>query len=173
LEPSRAGYHILTGQILLRQGKGVEAATFARFVAERWFGPDHDEAVELWNAVPPELRPAGDSLSETPPKDTQTLEGRVKVVNCSPKDQEWAVTINRDERTLTFHRKGGFAAGFSDTIWYGEDHFSLCHHLEGMRAIVRYKAPSDSTYGGDVAELEIRDELPETSPKADPASPKP
>jgi hypothetical protein len=30
LEPSRAGYHILTGYILLRMGKGAEAAAFAK-----------------------------------------------------------------------------------------------------------------------------------------------
>ncbi len=45
LEPSRAGYHLQTGQILLRMGKGDESAMFAKFVADRWSGPDHDEAV--------------------------------------------------------------------------------------------------------------------------------
>ena len=57
LEPSRAGYHLLTGRILLASGRGGDAAPFARFVAERWIVSDHDEAVELWNAIPQEKRP--------------------------------------------------------------------------------------------------------------------
>jgi Tfp pilus assembly protein PilF len=52
LEPSRAGYHLLTGQILLRMGHPAEAATYATYVASRWQGPDHDEAMELWGNVP-------------------------------------------------------------------------------------------------------------------------
>jgi cytochrome c-type biogenesis protein CcmH/NrfG len=61
LEPSRAGYHLLSGQIMLRTGRGTEAGTFAKYVAERWYGPDHDEAVELWNSVPEAQRTAGDA----------------------------------------------------------------------------------------------------------------
>jgi len=49
VEPSLAGYHLLTGQILRRMGKPGEAADAAKFVADRWVGPDHNEAVELWN----------------------------------------------------------------------------------------------------------------------------
>jgi hypothetical protein len=161
LEPSRAGYHLLTGQILRRMGKGADAAVSAQFVADRWFGPDHNEAVELWNSVPTEQRPAGESIVEMLPKDTQTLEGAVKSVTCSDQDQGWAFVLNHDGQPLTFHRKGGFAAGYSDTLWFGGDHFSLCHHLEGLRAVVRYRKPADATYAGDVAEIEIRDDLPE------------
>jgi tetratricopeptide (TPR) repeat protein len=36
LEPARAGYHLLSGQIMLRMGRGAEAATFAKYVADRW-----------------------------------------------------------------------------------------------------------------------------------------
>jgi len=50
--------------------------------------------------------------------------------------------------------------GFSDTLWYGRDHFSRCHHLEGLRAVVHYRPASDATYAGDIAEVEIRDDLP-------------
>jgi len=52
LEPSLAGYHLLSGQILLRIGRNAEAADAARFVADRWAGPDHNVAVELWNWIP-------------------------------------------------------------------------------------------------------------------------
>jgi tetratricopeptide (TPR) repeat protein len=161
LEPSRAGYHLLTGQILRRMGKGAEAADTAIYVADRWFGPDHDEAVELWNSVPADQRPAGESIREMLPSDTQTAEGSVKSVNCSEQEQGWTFVLNHDGQTLTFHRKGGFISGYSDTLWYGGDHFTLCHHLEGLRAVVRYKKPADPTYAGDVAEIEIRDDPPE------------
>jgi tetratricopeptide (TPR) repeat protein len=170
LEPSRAGYHLLTGQILRRMGKGSDAAVSAKFVADRWFGPDHNEAIELWNSVPPAQRPASEeSIVELLPKDTQTVEGTVRSVNCAEQEQGWSFVLNHDGRPLTFHRKGGFATGYSDTLWYGGDHFNLCHHLEGLRAVIRYRNPADATYAGDVAEIEIRDDLP-APPKQSAAS---
>jgi hypothetical protein len=164
-EPSRAGYHLLTGQILWRLGKGGDAANDAKFVADRWTGPDHNEAIELWNKVSADQRPAGETIAEETPKDTQTMEGSVKSVTCpdkndKEKEQGWAFVLDHNGQLVTFHRKGGFATGYSDTIWYGADHFSLCHHLEGLRAVAHYRAPSDATYAGDVAEIEIRDDLP-------------
>jgi tetratricopeptide (TPR) repeat protein len=170
LEPSRAGYHLLTGQILRRMGKGSDAAVSAKFVADRWFGPDHNEAIELWNSVPPAQRPASEeSIVELLPKDTQTVEGTVRSVNCAEQEQGWSFVLNHDGQPLTFHRKGGFATGYSDTLWYGGDHFNLCHHLEGLRAVIRYRNPADATYAGDVAEIEIRDDLP-APPKQSAAS---
>jgi tetratricopeptide (TPR) repeat protein len=160
MEPSLAGYHLLSGQILLRTGKGSDAADAAKFVADRWVGADHNEAVELWNSVPAEQRPAGEIAFEVP-KDTQIAEGKVKSVVCGDKDQDWAFVLDQGGRSLTFHRKGEFNIGFSDTIWYGGDHFNLCHHLEGLRAIVHYHPAPDATYAGDIAELEIRDDQPE------------
>ncbi len=160
LEPSRAGYHLLTGQILLRLGKGTEASGFAKFVADRWVGPDHDEAVELWNSVPEDQRPKGESLAITSPPHTKTLARIVKSLNCTGSDQAWSLVLDHDGQTLTFHRKGGFPMGYSDTIWYGEDHFSLCYHIAGLRAVVSYNPPADASYAGDVAELGIRKDLP-------------
>jgi hypothetical protein len=54
-------------------------------------------------------------------------------------------------------------SGFSDTIWYGAYHFSLCHHLEELRAVVHYKPAGDKSYTGDIAELELRQDLPSAS----------
>jgi len=85
LEPWRAGYHLLTGQILLRMGKDAEAASFAEFVAEHWDGPDHNEAVELWNTIPMTERPAGKSLVEEIPDNTKTARGTVQSVQCGAK----------------------------------------------------------------------------------------
>ena len=165
LEPTRAGYHLQSGQMLLRLGRAPEAAAFAQFVAQRWRGPDHDEAVELWDSVPPEQRPAEDVPSVGLPKDVQSVDGRVKSVHCAAPGEErqrgLSFVLDAGSQQLTFRGKGAFAAGFSDTIWYGEDHFSLCHHLEGMRAVVHYLKPADASYAGDLTEVEIRDDLPE------------
>lgn len=160
LEPTRAGYHIMSGQILRRLGRESDAATFAQFVAERWPGADHDEAMELWNAIPAEQRPAGDPPPDEAPKDILSVDGRVTTLKCREKDSQPELNISHDGKDLAFRMKGPFAAGFSDTLWYGEDHFSLCHHIEGMRAVIRYKASTDPAFAGDVSEIEIRDELP-------------
>jgi tetratricopeptide (TPR) repeat protein len=191
LEPTRAGYHIQSGQFLLHMGKGADAAVFAKYVADRWPGPDHDEAVELWDAIPADQRTvtgqtAGASLEATQIeeawiqatqiKDTQIMQGRLTEVSCSPAGHSspdhsspepgMIFTISHDGKSLRFRRTGPFGAGFSDTIWYGEDHFSFCHHLEGMRAVIHYKPSADPSYAGDVAEVDIRDDLPEPLPKA-------
>ncbi|MHB1745125.1 MAG: hypothetical protein ACYCRE_10210 [Acidobacteriaceae bacterium] len=160
LEPWRAGYHLLTGQILLRMGKGAEAAQYAQFVAKHWDGPDHNEAVELWNAIPAIQRPAGIPLVEqfTLP-DIKRAEGTIQSTACGGKDQPWTMVIRSDGQSLTFHVKGRFEFGFSDTLWYGEDHFSTCRHIEGLRAIVRYHPVANANYTGDAVEVDVRDDL--------------
>ena len=160
LEPWRAGYHLLTGQILLRMGKGAAAATYAKYVADHWYGPDRDEAVELWNEIPAAQRPAGESVSEAALKNVQTVTGTVKSITCGGPGQKWTLVLNQNGRELTFHTKGFFGFGFSDTFWWGEDHFSSCRHYLGMRAIVRYQPSSDASYAGDVTEIGVRDDLP-------------
>jgi len=195
LEPTRAGYHSQSGQFLLHLGKGADAAVFAKYVADRWPGPDHDEAVELWDAIPADQRPltsaqAGASLEPTQIqeawikatqiKDTQIMQGRITAVSCpvenspaehSPPEHSlpepgMVFTISHDGKLFRFRRAGQFGGGFSDTIWYGEDHFSYCHHLEGMRAVIHYRPSVDPSFAGDVAEVDIRDDLPEPLPKA-------
>ena len=171
LEPARAGYHLLSGHILLRLWHGREASEFARYVAERWFGSDHDEAVQLWNEIPVSERVPGDQLSDQVPKETETAEGKLLSATCTDKDRISALVLDTGNHALTFRSKSEFMSGFSDTIWYGEDHFSLCHHLEGLHAVVRYKPPADGSYAGELAQLEIREELPAAlGPKTDAAS---
>jgi hypothetical protein len=159
LEPSRAGYYLQTGNVLLRMGQDADAATIAKFVAERWIGPDHNEAVELWDEIPSALRPAGETLTDMIPKDAQTVSGTVQSVQCGGSELSTLVLI-RDNHILTFHRKGRFINGFSDTLWYGADHYDICHHLEGLRAIVHYYPAADQSYAGDLAEVEVRNDLP-------------
>jgi Tfp pilus assembly protein PilF len=160
LEPWRAGYHLLTGQILLRMGKEAQAAQYAEFVAKHWSGPDRSEAVELWNAIPAAQRPSGVQLVEqfTLP-DVTRAEGTIQSAVCSGKDQPWTLLIRSNDQTLTFHVKGRFEAGFSDTLWYGEDHFSTCRHIQGLRAIVQYHPVANATYTGDAVEVAVRDDL--------------
>ena len=49
---------------------------------------------------------------------------------------------------------------YSDTLWYGGDHFSLCRHVEGMHAVIRYRPAVSKDYAGDWLSIELRDELP-------------
>jgi tetratricopeptide (TPR) repeat protein len=173
LEPSLAGYHLLTAQVLKRVGKTADAGYYAKFVADRWIGPDHDEAVELWNSLPAADRPSLQATSGTEltdiEKGAQMSEGRIESVSCSDAEHERSFVLESGSHSLTFRGKS-FAAGYSDTIWYGADHFSLCHHLEGMRAVIRYRPAADTSYAGEIVELGIRDDLPGSLEGALPSS---
>ena len=65
----------------------------------------------------------------------------------------------RDDH-MVFKSKGRQMIGYSDTLWYGSDHFSLCHHVEGMHAVIRYRPAVSKEYAGDWLSIELRDELP-------------
>ena len=174
LEPFRAGYHLLTGQILLHMGRAADAANIAKYVAAHWYGSDHNEALELWNQVPESQRPPSDPITESTPKDTQEVEGHIRSVTCNGDNEEhWVLQLDHAGQTLAFRPKDNFSFGFTDTLWYGQDHITVCHHLEGLRAIVHYKPSADAAYAGDVVEMEIRDDLaaPDSPLKADPAIP--
>ncbi len=171
LEPARAGYHLLGGQILQRMGRGAEAATFARFVASRWQGPDHDEAIELWNRVPADQRPPGEPMVASEVPGTQMIEGVVKSVRCAARntertapeagdEQKFTLTIEQGGHELKFQPKAGFGAGYSDTLWWGRDHFMTCRHIEGIRALIHYKPSSDPGFAGELTRMDLRDDLP-------------
>jgi tetratricopeptide (TPR) repeat protein len=162
LEPARAGYHLLSGQILLQMGRPADAAAHSSYVADRWGGPDHDEAMELWNSVPAEQRHAETPQAEARDDSTKIAEGVVKAVTC--KDQSFAITLERAGESLTF-RSQGFPIGFSDTLWVGSDHFTPCFQVNGLRAVVKYKAISNTSYTGDLLNVGFRDDLP-PAPKA-------
>jgi Tfp pilus assembly protein PilF len=159
LEPSRAGYHLLSGEILLRMKREKEAAESAQYVAERWHGPDHNEAVALWNRTPVASRPADATVVEEVAEQSQAAEGKVLSLSCHEKDKR-EVTLQRGDDLLVFKSKGSQMIGYSDTLWYGSDHFSLCHHVEGMHAVIRYRPAVSKEYAGDWMSIELRDELP-------------
>jgi Tfp pilus assembly protein PilF len=159
LEPSRAGYHLLTGRILHAWGRDGDAAQFASFVADRWFGPDHDEAVELWDALPAAARPVDVKLTaHVLEQSEQSATGIVETVQCGDANRPYTVAIAKDGQTQTFYRQGSMMWGFSDTLWWGEDHFTPCRHLEGKRGIVYYRPGSDKGVTGEATRLEIRDD---------------
>jgi hypothetical protein len=160
LEPSRAGYHLLTGRILLASRRGGVAAQFAGFVADRWFGSDHDEAVELWNAVQPAERPADVNLTAHGlEQNEESATGTIETTHCGEENQPFTVTIAKDGKAQSFYQKGNMTFwGFSDTFWWGADHFSVCHHLEGKRAVVTYRPGSDHSFTGELTGLDIRDD---------------
>jgi tetratricopeptide (TPR) repeat protein len=173
LEPSRAGYHLLSGEMLLRMKREKDAAETARYVAERWHGPDHNEAVALWNRVPVESRPADAVVIEEVDEQSQAAEGKLQSVSCDEKGKN-EITLQRGEDVLRFKSKGRQMIGYSDTLWYGSDHFGLCHHVEGMHAVVRYRPSVSKDYAGDWLSIELRDELPpEPQHEATKAAPAP
>ena len=167
LEPSRAGYHTLSAQILHKLGRDKEAADFTSYVAKRWQGPDHNEAVELWEQLPDSAK-GEEKLSKeinidlSAPLAISFTEGKVVSSSCGQDKEGIVLTLaNKEGQNQTFHSSGGFSSGFSDTLWYGTDHFSMCHHIQGMRAIVRYKPGDDKTFAGTIATVELREDLPD------------
>jgi len=173
LEPARAGYHILSGRIMLQLGRTADAAMFARYVADRWVGADHNEAVDLWNAIPAAQRPENVQLAEAAPEGATTVRGRIKSVTCGDKDHpSVTIVIDHDGQLLSFVGKERWRVGFSDTLWYGEDHFGLCHHLVGLQAIIGYRPSTDKSYTGDLENVEVRDDFPVRAPIAGTEQPK-
>jgi tetratricopeptide (TPR) repeat protein len=157
LEPWRAGYRLLTAQILLRLNRAAEAASDAAYVADRWPSPDHDEAMELWNLVPEAQRPTQAAIVVPNTQETSSAQGIVSSVTCT--DHDMVMTLKQGGQPMTFQiqRADG---GFSDTLWFGEDHYTPCYHTTGLRAVVRYKPAADKTYTGDVLFYGFRDDLP-------------
>jgi tetratricopeptide (TPR) repeat protein len=163
LEPSRAGYHLLVGRLLLASGNGQDAGKQATFVADRWRGPDRDEAIELWNDIPADKRPSDSPQPLDTPSTTLTSQGTLTSVVCGEKENGTSLVIQNPIGTQTFRSSGAHRIGFSDTLWFGTDHFTLCHHLEGLRAIVEYKPSTDKNLTGEWLGLELREDLPAIS----------
>jgi tetratricopeptide (TPR) repeat protein len=161
LEPSRAGYHLLVGRLQLAMGHHEEAAKEASFVVERWRGPDRDEAVELATRIPGAQPTADPEILVDALNGTKSAQGTLLSVACQEKNEGPTLVIQNAEGQLTFRAsRGGRMVGYSDTLWFGSDHFTLCHHLEGLRAIVRYKPGRDPQGAGEWTSLELREDLP-------------
>jgi tetratricopeptide (TPR) repeat protein len=183
LEPHRAGYHLLVARIQIAANYAPKALKEVSFVADRWRGPDRDEALEIWHKIPgatppPEQIEVNLNLTGTSLKDPnlllnaipKTATGTVTSIECGDKHK---LVVQTSDGPQTFVTSGGSVPiGYSDTFWWAGDHFSPCHHIAGIRAVVRYKsntAKGDSL--GDWTELELRDDLP--TPPSTAANPTP
>ena len=160
LEPWRAGYHLLTGHILLQGRQAKMAGSYARLVAARWPGSDHDEAVDLWNEVGPAERGDGPDLKLDTPADATLVRGTIVNTFCDKSGLNVVLQPAMENASpLKLVAAGPFESGFSDTLWFGEDHYTPCFHLAGLPAVVAYK-----TIEGGVQrlmEFQVRDNLPD------------
>jgi tetratricopeptide (TPR) repeat protein len=162
-EPWRAGYHLLSGYILLQDHQPKIAEGYARMVATRWPGSDHDEAVDLWNLLPAGTRGDGPALKLALPEDATVVRGTIVSSSCDKSGLNLVVQPNPPNTSaLKLLTTGRYESGFSDTLWVGEDHYTPCFHLAGSAAVVAYKP--DGAVGEKLLALEVRDDLPELNP---------
>ncbi len=173
LEPDRGGYLTNSAAILLLGRNYPAALKTATTVAARWDATDSaealavvDQARRLGKIEPSAEEKAREDQEMEYAKDTTAVEGVIQSVACE-KSRPTELILQNGGNTLKFHYAKAFGVGFSDTLWYGEDHFSECHHIEGMNAVVRYKPSPDSSGESEMRWLEIRDELiPNSLPAA-------
>jgi hypothetical protein len=84
----------------------------------------------------------------------------VKSTSCH--ENTFTITLDHSGQSLNFQSQG-FPVGFSDTHWWGRDHFTPCFHVVGLRAMVHYKPSSDKSFTGDLLNVGFRDDLPAPS----------
>ncbi len=166
LQPSRAGYELLLGNFLLQSGLAKDAGFIAKYVADRWEGADREEAIELWMQLPVDQRPPLKEAPLKPAEGVREIEGRVTSTVCPDEgaDRKLTLTISLDGKNVSFQPSKMFRSGFSDTLWYGRDHFNPCRHLEGLRAVVRYK-PVEGRELNDLVEVQFRVDVPLRPPR--------
>ncbi len=163
LEPWRAGYHLLTGRILLMGNQPAVAANYSRFVAARWFGSDRNEAVDLLQQVPADQRGTGPEPTLDLPSGVQVVRGMFTEVSCGTGGAETKLKVTMQPDTpagakpITFLSNIQPRIGFPDTMWWGGDHFNHCYHMAGHRGLVAYKA-GISPAQPQLVTMEMRDE---------------
>jgi tetratricopeptide (TPR) repeat protein len=167
LEPDRAGYASNVAAILLLQHNFRDAIKIAKYVAARWFGPDSDEALSILRKarVAAGVQATKEELAEESgylayAKDTASVDGVIDSVTCSKnKTDPLQLVVTSGGKQRTFLASKGFGMGWSDTVWYGSDHFTVCHHLEGLQAVVRFKSDLAKPGQDEIRWLEIRDPI--------------
>ncbi len=162
LEPWRAEYRLMSAHILLQGHQPALAATYTRQVAERWPGSDHDEAVDLWNRIPPSFRGDGPPLTLSLPADATIVRGTVISSSCDARGIHVDLEpTSPNPAPLHLDTKGPYENGFADTLWFGEDHYTPCFHLSGLPALAAYKTTGDGT--NTLLVFEVRDNLPDAN----------
>jgi hypothetical protein len=178
LEPDRAGYLTNSAAILLLGHNYASAVKTGETVAARWTSSDGAEAL----AVVAQARRLG-KIEQTAEEKTQedqemeyakgttSVEGIIQSTHCE-KSKPMELELQSGDKILKFHNGKSFGVGFSDTLWYGTDHFTACYHVEGMNAVVRYTPSTKPSEEEEMQWLEIRDELiPSSLPPAPPIAP--
>ncbi len=132
-------------------------------VAARWPGSDHDEAVDLWNLVPAIARGDGPPLTLVLPRDATIVRGTIVSSSCDKSGLNLVLQpIAPNTPVLKLGANKAYESGFSDTLWFGEDHYTPCFHLAGLPALVAYRASGAGTE--KLLALEVRDDLPRVDP---------
>jgi tetratricopeptide (TPR) repeat protein len=177
LEPDRAGYVTRLAAILLLGHNYPAAVKTGSLVVSRWTYNDGaeaiaviDEARRLGKIDPTAAEQAQESDEMKYAQDTMAAEGIVKSVSCE-KSKPLELVLQSGDQELKF-QGSQYGAGFTDTLWYGKDHFNPCHHIEGLRAVVRHKPSGDQPPKNEMKWLEIRDSLvPSSAPATAIAAP--
>jgi tetratricopeptide (TPR) repeat protein len=140
LEPDRGGYLTNSAAILLLGRNYPGALKIVTVVAARWYGSDSAEAL----AVAAQARQLG-KIEQTADEKTEedremvyakgiaAVGGIIQSTHCE-KSSPLKLVLRSGDKLLNFRNGKKFGTGFSDTLWYGEDHFDVCYHLAGMNA---------------------------------------
>ena len=169
LEPWRIGYRTLTGNILLAGKQPTVAAQYAQFVAGHTIGSDRNEAVLLWEQIPKESRGNAPELNFDFTPGAQLVRGRLTSISCNaaPDSHDFTVTVQPDNSAdtppITLHGKSNLWFGFSDTFWWGSDHFNRCHHTANLPVLVTYKPGAGPIR--EVIDIQVLENLPKPLPQ--------
>lgn len=170
LEPDRAGYHTQVAEILLLERDVPGAIRAANYVAGRWLGPDGAEALSALNrarrlggipATPEEQAEEAKDLAYA--SGTTAAEGIIESVSCIQQGII-EVVLSSEGKDLAFRPAKNFGLAWSDTVWFGSDHFNPCFHLKGMKAVARYERASGVPGPVQLRWLEIRNDLSSGAP---------
>jgi len=113
--------------------------------------------VELWKRLPAEAQQGTELSTVPPPPNSRVLTGVVSSLSCDEKEKTMTVVIDGDSRTLRM--KEAMMVGFSDTLWFGGDHFDNCHHLEGLRVAIHYDLSSNQKVHGTLLKMSVFNNL--------------
>ena len=155
LAGSNPGYHSLVASLLRSVGRDEEAEALARYVFARWPGFDRDETMVARHTLPYLVRilePPGPAPSL---EKTSRAAGKVTSVTCN--DKEGAISVVLDGVSLTLRTPGKMVFGlFSDSLWYSFDHFSFCHHIEGLQATIYFHPSAKPKEPGSLVQMNVR-----------------
>ena len=51
-----------------------------------------------------------------------------------------------------------YAVGYSDTFWWGRDHFTPCFHVVGVRGVANFTPVSHKPYLGELRLISFRED---------------